>query len=303
MAKFTQEQLSKLTVPASDTETEKLERARIMVKDALQSDENFISSTRYTVFGQGSYANNTNVRQNSDVDINVCYTNYFFFDIPQNETLDQHNITLTSDTYTYDEFKKAVHKALVKKFGSDNVIVKNKCFHVKENTYHSEIDVVPTVEYRKYRPGSGANYAKGVKYTAKDGTQVINYPLLHIENGKTKNVSTSMRFKSIARILKNLKYKMEDDNYYKNPNVTSFLLECLAYNLPNDCYHVGYTCNWNQILKDGIIYWYHAADTNDPRWKRWTEVSGELYLMSGHKWSNLDVREFMLKLWNYLEFE
>ena len=39
---------------------------------------------------------------------------------------------------------------LVAYFGRNNVIRKNKCIHIQENTYRTEIDVVPTWEHRTY---------------------------------------------------------------------------------------------------------------------------------------------------------
>lgn len=45
-------------------------------------------------------------------------------------------------------------------------------------------------------------------------------------------------------------------------------LERLAYNLPHECYKVGDSCGWNQIMKDGITYWYNASGENDIRWKQ-----------------------------------
>ena len=81
MAKFTQEQLTQMSRPASDTEEAKLQNAASMLKKALNSS-NIVDSSKYEVFGQGSYANNTNIRQNSDIDINVCYTSGFYYTIP-----------------------------------------------------------------------------------------------------------------------------------------------------------------------------------------------------------------------------
>lgn len=82
MAKYTHEQLCLFAQPASETEETKLERAIEAVKRALGNSD-IILSDKYEIFGQGSYANNTNVRNNSDVDINVCYTAAYYYELPR----------------------------------------------------------------------------------------------------------------------------------------------------------------------------------------------------------------------------
>ena len=84
MAKFTNEQLAAMAHPASVTEEQKLENAENAVKNALSNYT--LASGDYEVFGQGSYANNTNIRNNSDIDINVCYTGGFYFHLPSGRT-------------------------------------------------------------------------------------------------------------------------------------------------------------------------------------------------------------------------
>ena len=61
MAKYSEQQLTNWTKPPSDTEQTKLENSERMVRDAISSDEKLKKKSTET-FGQGSYANNTNVR-------------------------------------------------------------------------------------------------------------------------------------------------------------------------------------------------------------------------------------------------
>ena len=234
MAKFTNEQLEAMARPASATEEQKLSNAESSVKNALSKYT--LASGDYEVFGQGSYANNTNIRNNSDIDINVCYTGGFYYRIPEGRTREEYGLTNPS-TYSYAQFKNDVERILVAHFGRDNVVRKNKCIHIKENTYRVEIDVVPTWIFRRY----GANrysYVEGVKlYADNNGEEIINFPKQHLKNGVSKNSNTSRRFKRLVRIVKNLHVRMEDEGYYKNANITSFLLECLTYNYPNGNFH------------------------------------------------------------------
>ncbi|MBR6123278.1 nucleotidyltransferase, partial [Candidatus Saccharibacteria bacterium] len=63
---ISEEQLSNWTNPPSDTEDERAENAIAMVKDAINSDDK-LKYLDLDIFCQGSYANNTNVRLDSDV--------------------------------------------------------------------------------------------------------------------------------------------------------------------------------------------------------------------------------------------
>lgn len=296
MEKYTHLQLCDMAKPASETEETKLERALDAVKRALGNSD-IVLSSKYEIFGQGSYANNTNVRNNSDVDINVCYTAAFYYDLPIGKTIKDYDFS-GSSPYSFQLFKNDIERMLGLYFGQKNVVRKNKCIHIYENTYHSEIDVVPTWEHRQY--GNSKNdYKKGVVLWSDSGDKICNYPKQHKENGVSKNINTSKRYKSLVRIMKNLNIKMNDSNYYLNKNITSFLLECLMFNYPsfklNDA-----TYDWNIILRNVIYYFWDKSKEESLEWQKWIENSELLWLMYNHKWGRKDVNEFMLKLWNFL---
>lgn len=298
MARYTHDQLMTMSRPASETEETKMENARIAIMKALGSSE-ILKSNAYEVFGQGSYANNTNIRNNSDIDINVCYTDAYYYDLPDNVTRQDLGLT-GSVQYDYTLFKNDIEKMLVAYFGRTNVLRKNKCIHVNGNSYRAEIDVVPTWKYRNYI-GKNGTYNEGVILYSDDQNRVINYPKQHFTNGVNKNNVTLRRYKRLVRIIKNLKIKMEDTGYYQNNRITSFLIEGLVYNYPNAKYILSnFTYDWNTIIRDFIYYFWHgcSSDVSDA-WKDWVEPSERLYLMYGHKWNQNDVKEFMYKLWNF----
>lgn len=68
-----------------------------------------------------------------------------------------------------------------------------------------------------------------------DGS-IINYPELHIKNGKTKNISTNYLYKKMVRIIKKIRYIMEDYDYKSASKVSSFGLESLLWNIPDNIY-------------------------------------------------------------------
>jgi hypothetical protein len=298
MAKFTEQTLTNWTKPPSDTEESKLENAERMVREAISEDETLKSKSTET-FGQGSYANNTNVKNNSDIDINVRYTGGFYFNLPPNtEQKDVGLDKLSGSSYSYSEFKDNVETALVNKFGRGDVVRNDKCITVKENSSRVETDVVPTWNYRRY--SENGNYVLGSKFMTDSYNWVINYPEQHIENGVDKNKKTSRRFKRLTRLHKKIRYQMIDDNLTVNSNIKSFLLECLVWNVPNNIFDDYNT--WNERLKQSIIFLYQNTKEQETS-NEWGEVSELIYLIrDSRKWTRKDINDYLLQLWNYLEY-
>jgi len=295
MAKFTEETLNNWRYPASDTEETKLANAEKMVREAIADSEE-LKNKSTEIFGQGSYANDTNVKINSDIDINVCLSDTIFIQIPEGKK--QEDFGYSDSDYKFSEYKDAVERALVKKFGRKDVIRNDKCITVLANTYRVEADVVPTFKYNRHDDNGGK--AIGTKFITDEGYPVINYPLQHIENGKLKNSQTQRRFKRLTRIFKRLRYKMIEDKIPVSDNITSFLIECLLWNVPNKVFNDYDT--WTERLKQSIIFLYNNTK-EDKDCKEWGEVSELLYLFhSGRKWSREDVNSFLLQAWKYLEF-
>ncbi len=65
-----EDRLQGWTGPSSDTEQEKQDRTLRMVREAIDEHAAF-DDCRLSVYAKGSYANNTNVKTDSDVDISV----------------------------------------------------------------------------------------------------------------------------------------------------------------------------------------------------------------------------------------
>jgi hypothetical protein len=297
MAKYNEETLTNWTKPPSNSEQTKLENSERMVREAISADEKLKKKSTET-FGQGSYANDTNVRLNSDIDINVRYTGGFYFDLPTEITETDAGIErLTS--YSFAEFKSDVENALVNKFGRNDVKRKDKCITIVGNTYRIQTDVVPTWNYRRYE--KDGSYILGAKFlTDQNNRSVINYPKQHIDNAIRKNTNTTRRFKRLTRLHRKLRYKMIEDGETVSDNITSFLLECLVWNVPNTIMNDYET--WTERLRQSIIFIYNNTKT-DEACKSWGEVSELLYLFHvGRKWSRTDVNTYMQQLWNYLEF-
>jgi hypothetical protein len=299
MTKFTEEQLKRFTRPPSTTEENKLQNSEKMVRDAISSDEKLKQKSTET-FGQGSYANNTNVRLNSDIDINVRYTGGFYFNLPKDKDEDDVGIGhLKPSEYPYSEFKDDVENALINKFGKEYIKRNDKCITVLPNTNRIITDVVPTWNFRQYAKNN--TYELGTRFHSDGGETITNFPKQHITNGISKNNNTSRRFKRLVRLHRQMRYNMIDDGENVSDNITSFLLECLVWNVPNSI--IDNSNNWNDRLKNSIAHIFNKT-IKEEDCKEWGEVSELFYLFhSGRKWTYKDVHDYMGDLWNYLEYD
>ncbi|MGG9970763.1 nucleotidyltransferase domain-containing protein [Ferruginibacter sp. SUN002] len=295
MPKFTEDTLNIWRMPPSDTEDTKLSNAERMIREAIANDDK-LNKLSYEIYGQGSYANDTNVRLNSDIDINIRLLSTIYVDVPVGKSSSDYGYS--DSNYKFAEYKTDVFNALVKYFGSSEVKRKDKCIEIKGNSYRVQADVVPTFKYiRHFENGIKREGAKFISDTI-DAHQ--NFALQHIESGKKKNLDTSKRFKRLVRIFKRVRYKMIEDGIIENSNITSFLLESLLWNVPSNIYNENLT--WTERLRQSIIYIYNQTKDIETC-KGWTEISECLYLFhSQRKWSVYDVNQFMIKTWNYLEF-
>lgn len=259
--KFTEELLKLYAAPLSETENQKCLNAIEMMRDALKNsgftdDGKLISklyedtyayslemrklgeTRRVKLFVQGSYANNTNVRTESDVDIAVIQEDVFTTEYrsltssyPQSDS----DYGFSTALPTPLTFKDEVQECLKQKFGND-VERKNKSIMVHGNTYRKDADAVPCRRYRDYRCDfnkDGNNYTPGVIIIPDYGSRIINYPEQHIENGKKKNSNTNLYYKKMVRIIKKIRYLMCDNGFEEAKNVSSFGLESLLWNIPD----------------------------------------------------------------------
>jgi hypothetical protein len=288
--------------PSSETEAAKCENAERMIKGAIRDSE-ALAKRDVRVFAQGSYRNNTNVRQESDVDICVCDMSMFFSDFTTAKSFDRDDVGLTDSSYTYAQFKKEVEAALVAKFGRSAVTRGDKAFDIHENSYRVDADVVAACEHRRYttQASDGTyNYISGIEFRPDSGGKIRNWPQQHYDNGVRKNDATSRRYKKVVRILKRLRNEMADGGVQAAKPIPSFLIECLVWNTPNEGF--GHT-----TLKADVRYALaHTFNEtrNDERCHEWGEVSELKYLFrNSQPWTREEAHAFLAAAWDYVGFE
>ncbi|MEO2255401.1 nucleotidyltransferase [Paenibacillus amylolyticus] len=257
--KFTESMLNNYSQPLSNTEDQQCKNAINMVVNSIKplgfqeksaSLEKMYSDTysyyqvlesasdnrRIKVFLQGSYANNTNVRTQSDVDIAVVEEDIFTTHYRQG--VSDANYGFVNAQPRSQSFKDEIEIALTNTFGTD-VSRENKSIKINGNTYRKDADAVPCRRYKDFSLDyydKPTNYVGGIVIYADSGEQIINYPEQHIKNGKEKNVSTNHYYKKMVRIMKKMRYLMKDKGVSSANGVSSFALESLLWNIPNEYY-------------------------------------------------------------------
>jgi hypothetical protein len=276
--KFTESMLMNYSQPLSATEDGQCKNAIRMVADALKilgfTDDNAAITPLYTdtfayslqmrrssdsrnikLFVQGSYANNTNVRTESDVDVAVIQEETFLPEYRKDSAYPQSGADygFTPAPAAAKTFKDEVQEALKCKFGTD-VERKNKSIKVHGNTYRKDADTVPCRRYRDYRQDyrrDASNFVGGVVIYPDNGGMIINYPEQHIANGRKKNNDTNHHYKKMVRIMKKMRYLMEDSyiTAYSSAakNVSSFMLESLLWNI-EDSWYLKYCGDYRKVF-------------------------------------------------------
>lgn len=283
----------------SDTENQRAENAERQIRQAIAASHK-LNSRNIKVFTQGSYRNRVNVRKDSDVDIGILCFDTYFPEYPDDNVKVLMEKTASAATYTYAAFKDEIEEALIDRFGRAAVTRGSKSFDVHENTYRVEADVAAFFEHRRYT--SVSNYLSGVEMVPDDlkPPRVINWPEQHYANGVQKNTLTTRRYKKVVRILKTLSNEMSDNGITAAKAVPSFLVECLAWNVPNDNFkHDTYSA----LVRSALAFLFNNMGT-DADCSEWGEVSELKYLFrSSQPWTRHQAHSFIDAAWNYIGYK
>ena len=220
----------------------------------------------------------------------------FFFRLPVGVTREQYGLTSPA-TYSYGRFKNEVEAALVKYFGQASITRGNKAFDLHANTYRIDADIVPAFEHRRYT--APAEYHEGTEFLPDNSGEVINWPRQNYDNGVQKNSNTSRRFKSVVRIMKRLRNHMEEESVASAKVIPSFLIECLAWNVPDEGFgHDTYTAD----VRYAIAHLWNETRTMDTCGE-WGEVNELKYLFRGQSWTHGQVNTFLQAAWDRIGFK
>jgi hypothetical protein len=281
--------------PSSSDEISRQERALRMVSEAI--DASPLKSVRKRVYAKGSYANNTNVRLDSDVDIAVDCHELMYYD-SASEVAPKVSLSPYSGTWNPSTWRQALTDALTAKFGSDVDTSGAVAIFIPEvEGSRPNTDVVPGFHYRLYKTSDRQSYEDGSKVFPTNGLPIINWPDQQLANGRAKNDKTGKRYKDFVRVLKNAENRLVE--LYKIEEKPSFLMECLVFNVLDDTLMRGSLGDafgaTLQELRIGL------SDEN--RWKQWVEPNWLKWAFRGSKkWTVDDAREVVNGAWDLLEY-
>jgi hypothetical protein len=267
------------------------------VKRALEASDAKYAGKSYEVFLQGSYGNDTNIHAESDVDVVIRLDSNYYYDTsaltPQE--LQVFSAQFIPGTYTYADYKAGVVAALQKNFGGTDVTPGRRAVKIKASGNRRNADVVVATEFRRYYSSLlGPQYVPGICFFTSDGTRMVNYPQQHAANCTTKHQATSLWFKPMVRILKNMRSKLIDDKVINDGSAPSYFLEGLLYNVPNDKFSKSYGDTFVAAMN-----WILEADRN-----QFVCANGQFYLVRDSApecWPSADCGHFIsavVTLWN-----
>ena len=285
--------------PASETEAIQCANAERIIRKAVGNSA-ALAPRQTRIFAQGSLRNNTNAKQHSDVDICVVCSDTFYHNFDYVDYTPQ-DVGLTEPaTYGYSTFKADLYQALVTQFGYDGVTMGNKAFDVHANTNRVDADVIAAFEYRQYKGKTQRSYDEGIILFTSSNERIVNWPHQHYSNGVSKNSATSRQFKAVTRILKRLRYEMIKENIASASDISSFLIECMVYNVPNKAFlPLTHQAKVRYVLSE--IY---NATRLATECENWVEVSDLKWLFQGQSdFKRQAAFSWASAAWDYLGFD
>jgi hypothetical protein len=159
---------------------------------------------------QGSYGNDTNVWADSDVDIVLCHSGAFYYDISGMRQAEQDAfkaVFSTDAAYGYPHFKRDAESFITRPY--NGVVTGKKALYIPQNNSRRSADVLVCQQFRRYYSFEsgvhGCHY--GVAFYV-NGSRVENFPKQHADNCAAKHQATNKKFKRMVRVFKNMRNAM-----------------------------------------------------------------------------------------------
>lgn len=201
----------------------------------------FPEGVTYDVYLQGSYGNSTNIRGDSDVDVVIELTSSFQRDISRltNDEKLAYSKKYSDSAYSFSSFRKEVIDCLRGYYDNSKISEGNKALKIEGYSGRLNADIIIAINYRFFfnvYESQNDRYVEGIAFQNKIGSWIYSYPKIHLANGVKKMNLTNDQFKSLVRIYKNIRGKLENDLKMPDKFLSSYLIESLLYNVPNQCF-------------------------------------------------------------------
>jgi len=253
-------------------------------------------SMRYDPYLQGSYANATNIRGDSDVDVVVEFTSVSYSNLNNSE---KQQLGIGAGEYNYDDCLREVTRALKNYYGEKQVDTSGgKAIKVLAQPGRLKADVLPCITYNRYE--SLKVVAQGIRFQNQRTKEwIINYPKLHIDNGEAKNNKqrTNEWYKPSVRMFKNARNKIIGDSEELRKKYPSYFVECLFYNVPDSAFGKSWQDTYAQVVNHLTGVFKNGAVATFTTQNRQTLLFGQAAV----QWSAPNASEFaqrLVALWN-----
>src|SRR5919197_4374764 len=175
MARDWEAWLATASGPASPTEEQERDRTEKRIRDAIRAAPDLPSSVR--VYAKGSYANNTNVRRDADVDVAVEWSNTFKVDTwgkTAGLSASELGYAPVDEPITPAEFRRRVERAMTEAFPQLVDTSPEKHVGVAAGPGTLDADVVPCFGLHRY--DAPRRWVDGHRIYPKSGGYVDNSP-------------------------------------------------------------------------------------------------------------------------------
>lgn len=233
-----------------------------IIKNALEATRSAYAEKNYQVFLQGSYANDTNIYAESDVDIVIRLDSTFYRDLSRlpEDQQEAYKKAYRSAEYPYSDFKNDVLSQLNNKFPT-SILPGNKATKIEAGGSRRNADVLIAAQFRRYHSFislGNERYHEGVCFFDASDTRIENFPKQHSQNCTTKHQATNSRFKKVVRIFKNMRSKLIDEGMIGRTTAPSYFIEGLLYNVPNSAF----VSNYSDCVANCLV-WLLETDKDD----------------------------------------
>jgi hypothetical protein len=222
-----------------------------MVRGSLTEDR--LEGMSWSVYPQGSYANKTNIADDSDVDLVIALTSSFY---PNKQDLgtvevDEYDKYYERASQTWRHFRDAVTAVLQKDFW---VVEGSKAVKVRSGLIRLPADVLIALEHRHYKsfPSfEGQTFVDGVQFYRSGDHKIVNFPRQHMNACAAKDGRTAGNYRKVVRVAKNARNALiaDDDSQVGPGTAPSYFLESLLWNVPDVCFTGGLQNAYRQAIR------------------------------------------------------
>lgn len=289
--------------PESDTEYDRIIRARDMVQSVLANNA-WLNAEGCRLCPQGSFTNRTNTRGESDIDLRVQHPHIlieYANGVDRAAAYQANGYFAGGRSYlsTLLEMRRQLVTDLENTFGSAAVDgTGKKAIRVNGlDGSRAEVDVVPSFRLhyiqqmqQGFMPPQFYT-TEGVALLSTSGTWTYNFPDQHIANGRTKRANTGHQFKKVVRTIKRMQRDMM--NYdLTDKRVPSFLVECLVYLVEDGYFTVAGDDRYGRVKR--VLQRISERIADGPHIHQLTEINESKFLFHHSQgWQLKDAQEFV----------